>query len=196
MMADMPGPMFWHLDGCNHDDDFAFDTSHRTREEWEEERRQWDEHSRRFDATWAERERLGVTDSRGEGSVWSRSFSMGEGEIPLGIRVFGLGCQLAELIGGLRADGKSASLGMQQHIDQLNRDFGNLRELLQDTDSSLAAALISPVLERFADDLNNVAKDRPDLATQCESLADDLHRLLDQSAEEPSPGDGDEDIPF
>ncbi len=56
MMADMPGPMFWHLDGCNNDDDFAFDFSHRTREEWEEERRGWEEHSRRFNATWAERE--------------------------------------------------------------------------------------------------------------------------------------------
>ena len=134
MMAEMPGPMFWHLDGCNNDDDFAFDTSHRTREEWEEERRQWEEHSRRR-ATWAERERLGVTDSRGDGSVWSRSFSLGESEIPLGIRLFGLGCHLAELIGGLRADGKSASPGMQRHIDQLNRDFGNLRGLLQDTDT-------------------------------------------------------------
>ena len=197
MMADMPGPMFWHLDGCNNDDDFAFDTSHRTREEWEEERREWDERSRRFDATWAERERLGVTDSRGEGSVWSRSFSVGESEIPLGIRLFGLGCRLAELIGGLRSDEKSASSEMQRHIDQLNRDFGNLREVLQNTDASLAAAaFISPVVERFADDLNNVAKDRYDLAAQCESLADDLDRLLDQSADERSPCAGDEDVPF
>jgi hypothetical protein len=196
MMADLPGPMFWHLDGCNNDDDFAFDTSHRTREEWEEDRRQWDEHNRRFSATWAERERLGVTDSRGEGSVWSRAFSMADGEIPLGVRIFGLGCRLAELIGGVRADGHSASSGMQHYIDQLNRAFGNLRELLQDSDSSLAAALISPVLGRFADNLHNLAKDRPELATQCESLVDDLDRLLDPAAEEPSPDDGDEDIPF
>ena len=41
MMADMPGPVFWHLDGCNMDDDFAFDISHRTREEWEAEQRAW-----------------------------------------------------------------------------------------------------------------------------------------------------------
>ena len=30
-----PARMFWHLDGCNMDDDFAFDIRHRTREEWE-----------------------------------------------------------------------------------------------------------------------------------------------------------------
>lgn len=39
MMADMSGPFFWHLDGSNMDDDFAFDIYHRTREEWEEEHR-------------------------------------------------------------------------------------------------------------------------------------------------------------
>lgn len=63
MMGDMPGPWFWHLDGCNMDDEFAFDIYRRTREEWEEERRGWEEHSRRFDAEWSERKRLGVTDS-------------------------------------------------------------------------------------------------------------------------------------
>lgn len=35
MMADLPGPVFWHLDGCNMDDDFAFDISCTTREQWE-----------------------------------------------------------------------------------------------------------------------------------------------------------------
>ena len=97
MLAEMPGPTFWHLDGSNMDDEFAFDISHRTREEWEEERRSWEEHSRRFDAEWSERERLGVTDSmsREEGSnaIWSRSFSVGDtADVPLGIRVFGVGC--------------------------------------------------------------------------------------------------------
>src|SRR5262249_54545248 len=48
MAADMPGPMFWHLDGSAMDDDFAFDMTHRTRAEWEEEQRKWDEHRRRF----------------------------------------------------------------------------------------------------------------------------------------------------
>src|SRR5689334_19582233 len=76
--------------------------------QWEEEKRAWEEHSRRFDAGWSERQRLGVTDSApfGEGSnaVWSRSFSIGDtADVPLGTRVFGFGCRLAELIVGLRA---------------------------------------------------------------------------------------------
>src|SRR5205823_4050761 len=63
MLADMPGPAFWHLDGSEMDDEFAFDIYHPTREEWEEERRGWEENSRRYEAERAERERLGVADS-------------------------------------------------------------------------------------------------------------------------------------
>src|SRR5207244_4050793 len=50
MMADMPGPMFWGLDGSSMDDEFAFDIYHRTREEWEADRREWEEFNRKFEA--------------------------------------------------------------------------------------------------------------------------------------------------
>ena len=50
MMADMPGPFFWHLDGCNMDEDFAFDISCRTRGEWEERQRKWEKIGRQVDA--------------------------------------------------------------------------------------------------------------------------------------------------
>ncbi|SIN87812.1 hypothetical protein SAMN05444166_1403 [Singulisphaera sp. GP187] len=186
MLAEMPGPAFWQLDGSSMDDDFAFDIYHRTRETWDEERRQWEEHIRRFNAKWAERERLGVTDSvpREEGSTenWSRSVSVGDiAEVPLGIRMFDIGCCLAELIVGLRdeAGRGSTSPETQWHIDRLNRDFGNFRELLQNSDPSLAESLISPVLDRFIETLDSVATARPDLARQCESLTNDLHKLLD-----------------
>jgi hypothetical protein len=76
----MSGPTFWHFDGNSMDDAFAFDIQGRILEEREEERHSWDEFSKRFDTTWAERERLGVTDlsPRGDGSksIWSRSFSV------------------------------------------------------------------------------------------------------------------------
>ena len=48
MLADSPGPMFWHLDGCNQDDDFP--SLHcRTRQEWEEEQRRHEEFNRKFE---------------------------------------------------------------------------------------------------------------------------------------------------
>ena len=203
MLGELSGPTFWHLDGSEMDDEFAFDTTHRTREEWEEERREWEEHSKRFNAEWSERERLGVTDRtpREDGStaIWSRSFSVDDtSDVPLGIRVFGIGCHLAELIAGLRAgaDRESTPPEAQRHIDRLNRDFGNLRELLQSSDSSLAEAVIDPVLRRFAETLDTVASARPDLARQCESLTSDLDKLLNPPSPEPTWDCDDSELPF
>lgn len=201
MMADMPGPMFWHLDGCNNDDHFAFDMWHKTREEWDQAQRESEEFHRRFDAECDERKRLGVafSDSTGAESVWSRIYSVDDAEVPLGIRVFRIGGQLAELIVGLRAGASHETTPpeAQQHIDQLNRDFGNLRDVLQNSDVSLAAALIEPVVQRFVEDLGIIATDRLDVAARSESLANDLGRLLDPPSQENLTWDGDDfDNPF
>jgi hypothetical protein len=112
---------------------------------------------------------------------------------PLGIRVFGVGCRLAELIVGLRAgtDRGTTPSAAQQHIDLLNRDFGNLRDLLQGSDFSRADALIDPVIDRFVESLAAVATGRPDLGRQCESLTTDLRKLL-----EPTGAADDYNVPF
>ena len=204
MIGEMPGTTFWHLDGCNMDDEFAFDMDRRTRKEWEEEQREWEEQARRFDAEWSERERLGVTNSvsRGEDgspAIWSRSFNVEDtADLPLGIRVFGVGCHLAELIVGLRAGiaREATPEETQRRIDQLNRDFGNLRDILQSADSSLTEALIDPVLDRFAETLATVAMVRLDLAPQCESLTNELRKLLDPPRREPTGDAGDDELPF
>jgi len=203
MLADMPGPMFWHLDGCNMDDDFAFDISHRTREEWEAEQRKWEEHRKRFNAEWEERKRMGVVNSsfgdEGENSVWSSSFSVGDAaDVPLGVRLFGLGGHLAELMVDLRGDaaGPTAAAESQHFIDQLNRDFGNLRELLQNSGPSLAEALIDPVIDCFAESLASVASANPALSAKCESLTTKLHSLLDVNPPEFNDEDNDSDLPF
>ena len=203
MLADMPGPMFWNLDGCNMDDDFAFDMSHRTREDWEAERRKWEEHSRRFNAQMEERKRLGVTDPRfgaeGAQSVFSSSFSVGDmTDLPLGIRLFGIGGHLAELIVDIRGrvDGSTGAPESQQIIDRLNRDFGNLREILQSTEPSLTEALIDPVIDRFTESLASVASSRPDLEAKCLSLTISLRKFLKPHSPEPTWDSGDLDTPF
>jgi hypothetical protein len=193
MLADMPGPVFWHLDGCNMDDDFAFDIYHRTREEWEADQRDWEEHRQRGVAERAERLRLGVTDDSGFGvenkhSIWSSSFFVGESaSVPLGIRLFGIGCRLAELITDLRRDDandQSTQPLPRQLIDRLNRDFGNLRELLQNSEPSLAASLIDPVIDRFTESLASVTSSRSDLAEKCESLTNSLSKFLEPPSSE------------
>lgn len=60
MFGDETSPLgmgvgFWHLDGSNMDDDFAF-SSFKTRQEWEVENRRREEFNREFDRKWAERE--------------------------------------------------------------------------------------------------------------------------------------------
>ena len=203
MMGELSGPTFWHLDGSSMDDEFAFDIYSRTREEWEDERQGWDEHDQRIEAERSEGERLGVIDSashdNGSPPIWSRSFSVkNTADAPLGIRVFGLGCHLAELIVGLRAgsDREARTAEDQWLIDELNREFGNLRELLQSSDPSLGDALIDPVLCRFVEALETVAMAHPELALKCESLTKDLQMLLDSPHAEPDQEFGDGELPF
>ncbi|MFN0197690.1 MAG: hypothetical protein ACKVT0_13175 [Planctomycetaceae bacterium] len=201
MMSDMPGPVFWHLDGSEMDDEFAFDIYHRTREEWDEEQIRWAEHRKKFDAEWSERERLGVTDSTSDGdsAIWSRSFCVGNtADVPLGFRVFGLGCRLAELIVALRADfeREMISTETQWQIDEINRDFGNLREILQGSNSSFTESLIDPVIDRFRSTLDAIVTKRPDLILQCDALCDDLAGLLNPQSPKSVWENGDSDIPF
>lgn len=60
MFGDETSPLgmgvgFWHLDGSNMDDDFAF-SSFLTRQEWEAENRRREEFSKEFDRKWEERQ--------------------------------------------------------------------------------------------------------------------------------------------
>jgi len=41
MLRQSPGPIFWQLDGCHFDDDFAFDLYCESEEEWREKQIDW-----------------------------------------------------------------------------------------------------------------------------------------------------------
>ena len=210
MLADMPGPTFWHLDGSGMDwGEFAFAIHHRTHEEWEAEQRDYEEFSRKCDARDAERRRLGVdhpaAGQHPTGSVWSSSYSIDDSpNVPLGIRLFGIGGHLAELITDLREPIRSeaevvrlrselsrvrlhrevitdpfpAAADPQSLIDQLNRDFGNLREVLNGAEAALPASLLEPVLDHFAETLEAVAAKRPDLNPKCGAVFAKLKNFL------------------
>ncbi len=213
MLADMPGPTFWSLDGSGMDDEFAFSIYYRTRKEWDAEQRDYEEFRRQCDAQDAERRRLGVEHpadgQHSTGSVWASSFSVADSpNVPLGIRLFGIGGHLAELITDLRepprfpaetpmesrrtressirsltTSATEVTTGIatdpQPLIDQLNRDFGNLREVLTGADVVLCEALVEPVLDRFVESLDAVAASRPDLIPKCESLTAMLQSFLE-----------------
>lgn len=173
MMADDPTPMFWHLDGCNMDDDFAFSFD-RTRGEWEAERRRWEEHSRAFNARWEAEQR--------SKTLWTSSFVDTDvmGHAPK-TRVTGLAFNLAELV----QNAKDAGAG-RDAIDDLNRRFENLREVAAAADVPLAG----PVAERFCESLAALAADHPPLAEKCTDLERRARELVECLA------DPLDDIPF
>lgn len=188
MLADLPGPMFWHLDGSGMDWEFPFDIYHRTHSEWAEEQGAYNELSEQFVAKQVERQRLGVeyppSGSLEPGSVWSRSFSVADrGNVPLGIRLFGIGGHLAELIVDLREAGAEQSL-----LDQLNRSFGNLREVLGGASESLGSSLIEPVVAQLREMVDSLAAEYSKLEPKCADLCRQLNRFL----EPPTPDMSDE----
>ncbi len=192
MMAEDMGPMFWHLDGCNMDDDFPF-SFHTTREEWEEERRSWEELDRKFEAE-RKSEQAGAAgevlpwddaDADDASAVWQRSLSSDDNvNEPPHIALFGIGAHVAELGVDLKASAFAAPL-----VQTLNRHFGNLRDALTDPSSSL----VEPVVERFCEELDSVTEALPELAAKC---ADLQRQLNDFAARLSCEGSGSDDIPF
>ncbi len=188
------GPMFWHLDGANMDDDYPF-SSHRSREAWEEEQRRWEEHRRKFEEEWnreqAWREasvEAGAADAPAADGVWTRTFSGNDpGSEPLSIQVFGIGAHVAEL--GVDLKESSAT---RPYMESLNRHFGNLRAALQDA----GPALVGPVVERFCEELRAISDARADLSAKCADLERQLREFAARLSGEEEPFDWENDIPF
>jgi hypothetical protein len=184
MLAELPGPMFWNLDGCNMDEEFAFDIYFTDRDEWDQHQDYLNSIAKHNDddetdeAT--ETEGLVSSDevpgeSGDEGNtVWSRSYSQDDGpDTPIGIQLFGIGCHLAELLEDLREAGEDSSVGKE-----LNRDFGNLREVLGAAGRAETPSLVDPVITRMQDLLDNIAASHSDLDRKCCDLSNKLARFL------------------
>ena len=190
-MADM-GPMFWHLDGCNMDDEFPFALFHTTREEWEKEQQEWAEFDAKCERERRAREAAGQDEDLpwpdedvGESPpIWQRSFGNSRSGDSPEVILFGLGAHLAELVVDLRT-----SDGSQNWIDSLNRDYGNLREAAADPSSSL----VGPVVATFSEHLTDVAGFRPDLNAKCSDLERQINDFARRLSGEPVM---DDDIPF
>ena len=70
-------PMFWHLDGCNMDDEFAF-SFHETEDEWVEEQAAWQAHMEE----WKRNEILGLNKREGIIDDPDEFIALMRGEIP------------------------------------------------------------------------------------------------------------------
>lgn len=117
---------------------------------------------------------------------------------PLGVRLFGIGSRLAEIVVDLRAgcDREAVPPESQRQIDDLNRRFGNLREVLNSPDATLAGALFQPIIDRFTDSLASVSAERPELVERTEGLTAELRELLSPPPPEIECQPGDDGLPF
>jgi hypothetical protein len=174
MAAEFSGPMFWHLDGCNNDDDFPFSVYCRTRQEWENERRRREEFERDFEEQQQRRREVmqaglpGNDEGAGE-SIWQRSFVDARvDDTGPWMRLFAIGCRLAELDVDVKTSPDTAGF-----VKSLGRHFGNLRSAVD----APSPALLEPVTERFRQELHELAEVRPDLAAKCADLDRELREL-------------------
>jgi hypothetical protein len=176
MMADLPGPMFWHLDGCNMDEGFAF-SFHRTREEWEAEQREYEEMSRRID------ERLAARAAE-PNSPWQTSYADPDAaDAPPVLAMYAFAANLGELTLNLKEAGAPP-----ETIDLLNRSFGNVRDVVEPPNTDL----LGPVVEKMCDAVAAVGEAYPLLA---EKTGDLERRLRDFARRRVEPPEFD-DIPF
>jgi len=191
MSADLPGPVFWHLDGCNNDPDFAFSIFYHTREEWEAEERGYQEFNRRFDAEQEEQHVLQLDSLQGSRSGYTNPDYAGGSPM---IRLRALGIRLSELLVDLQQPQAERAL-----IDRLRRDFGNLREITgSQVETMKGSSLAEPVAQRVSETLHDVVAARPDLQPQCSWLQKAIQRFLND--EDPkglnNSRDCDDDIPW
>jgi hypothetical protein len=172
MAADLPGPVFWHLDGCNNDPDFAFSIFCRTREEWEAEERSYQEFNRRFDAEQEEQKELQLDVLDGSRTGYTNPDYAGGSPA---IRLHALGIRLSELLVDLQQPQAERAL-----IDRLRRDFGNLREIEgSEAEMMKGSSLAEAVAQKFSETLADVVEVRPNLQRKCDWLQKALQRFLE-----------------
>ena len=174
MLAEGPQPVFWCLDGCNMDDDFPFSLYCPTRQEWEEEQHRREEFNRTFDEEWKMKQavlegELPGSEDGGQPSIWTRSLTTSDTreESPW-VRLFGIGCHVAELAADLKVVRETAALAQT-----LSRCFGNFRCVLTEP----SASLLEPVVDRFCQELAAVVESRPDLSAKCADLERQLREF-------------------
>ena len=181
MQAEQPGPVFWWIDGCNMDEDFAF-SFHRTFEQWEEEQRQFAEFSKQPTSAGTRKESEPEKMDRlpGEflydddpGNTSELFAPVDPAELSTTIKLFKIGAPLAELIAALKQSPENRTM-----IDRLNRNFGNLREVAASAADDQAAALLEPVLNGFLESLADLLAAQPALERRVAALQGHITQLF------------------
>lgn len=166
-LAELPGIGFWHMDGCNMDDLFAFAYFHRTVESWEQEQAEYRELSRQMDQEHELAREWGLPSLYGHptpdfAEVWHLAVKRNDGEIPLGRRLNSVAHGAISVIVRLRiAAEHDQGLAIQGYVDRLQFGYAQLQQACEastrlqlSTDVEQAVGRLLEVLNLLAADLN------------------------------------------
>lgn len=197
MLAEMPGPCFWHLDGSDLDREFAFDVHEPTFADWELSRSHWNEPTYQS-GLGAERNMADPTNAdarppQSSTSAQHREPALASATVvmapapplPLGLAIYLAALHVAELISAIAAapTEQTPNLADERLKDHLNRHFGNLRALLPTPgQTSLPGisgdSLLIPALERVYETLAEISTAHTRLDPLCQNLAHELSRIV------------------
>lgn len=206
MLAEMPGPCFWHLDGSDLDDEFAFDVQEHTFSGWELSRSHWDNptYQSGLGAERIETEqtlsddrppRSSPTPQLREPTLASTNLAIAPAPpLPLSLAIHLAALHVSEVISAITASqiDQPPNLMDERLKDQLNRHFGNLRALLPTPgQTSLPGisgdSLLIPALERLNETLAEISVAHIRLDPLCQTLAHELSRIVQVAVSGGSP---------
>ncbi len=159
-MAAMPGIGFWHMDGCNMDDLFAFAYHHETIESWEQNQADFREFGEQMDQERALAKEWGLPSQYSEpkptfGDVWRLTVNDGMGEIPLGKRLIRVAHCVVSLVVKLRIASKlDPGPVMEQHIEALPHAYAFLQQACEESNKLQLSRNIEPSITNLLRRLN------------------------------------------
>lgn len=173
-MARMHGIGFWHLDGCNMDDLFAFDFSHESLESWQQERatsQRFDEHfdqSMRLTRQWGLPYPHTAFDPS-NADVWRLVVSDHAGVIPVGPRLLDLAHTVVSLVVHLQAGAEHhAGHSLKLHSEALTQTYWELQKACEESTESKLAVGVPVTLDQLHKRLTELS---PDLEAYLQALA-------------------------
>ncbi len=185
-LAEMPGIGFWHMDGCNMDDLFAFAYHHETIESWERDQADHRELSVQMDQEWDLAKEWGLPPQYSEppshfGDVWRLIVKETTGEIPLGKRLNKVAHNVVSLVVQLRIAARhDVGLVVEQFIETLMSGYARLRQACEESTDQELSWDVQPNVSRL-------------LAAQ-DNLTTRLERYLSASKEDESAADSEPDF--
>jgi hypothetical protein len=164
-LAAMPGIGFWHMDGCNMDDLFAFGYHYDTIEEWEKNQEDYRELSDQMDEEWKLAKEWNLPPQFSEPSaefddVWRMVVKEADGEIPLGQRLNRVGHEAISVIVQFRIAAKHDSdFAVEPYIETLQIEFAQLQQACDKSTNQKLSPDVEPNVTRLLDSVDELIFD-------------------------------------